>query len=120
MSKTDQVSDTGQIAQLRLARVLASSGKTDQALAILEQGGEGIYAASYAAARGDVLFGMGRESEAREAYNNARALSDAQGMAGGNMSLDQKLESLSPVPPREPAAPAKADDSPLQTEASGE
>ena len=120
LSKTDQVSDTGQIAQLRLARVLASSGKTDQALAILEQGGEGAYAASYAAARGDILFGMGRESEAREAYNNARALSDAQGMAGGNMSLDQKLESLSPVPPRELDAPAKADDSPLQTEASGE
>ena len=63
---------------------------------------------------------MGRENEAREAYNSARALAESQGMAGGNMSLDQKLESLSPVPPRELGAPAQVEQSPLQQEASGE
>lgn len=100
LAKTDAGSDTAQIAQLRLARVLASSGQPEQALTILEQG-EGAYQASYAAARGDVLLGLGREDEARAAYNVARALSSAGGMSGTDSTLDQKLQSLNPVPARE-------------------
>jgi predicted negative regulator of RcsB-dependent stress response len=100
LAKTDKSSDSAQIAQLRLARVLASSGNPEQALTILEQGAAGPYEASYAAARGDVLLGLGREDEARAAYNVAQALSGG-GMSGGNSTLQQKLQSLNPVPARE-------------------
>lgn len=125
LAKTDPSSDTAQIAQLRLARILASSGNPDQALAILEQGGEGSYQASYATAKGDVLLGLGREDEARSAYNVARALSAAGGMSGGDSTLEQKLQSLNPVPARQLDSVAElvsepaADDAPAP-EAAGE
>ena len=100
LGKADKGSDTAEVAQLRLARVLAAAGDADQALAILAQAGEGPYQASYAVARGDILLMQGRELEAREAYANARILAgDAQGQV--NLpSLEQKMQSLMPVPAR--------------------
>lgn len=100
LGKAAKGSDTAEVAQLRLARVLAAAGDADQALAILAQAGEGPYQASYAVARGDILLTQGREEEAREAYANARILAgDAQGQV--NLpSLEQKMQSLMPVPAR--------------------
>ena len=46
LGKADKGSDTEQLAQLRLARVLAAAGDTDQALAILESGAQRSYQAS--------------------------------------------------------------------------
>ncbi len=57
LGKASKGSDTAQVAQLRLARVLAAQGDTDQALAILAEGADGPYQASYALARGDILLG---------------------------------------------------------------
>jgi len=93
--------DIAQIAQLRLARVLASSGEVDQALAILNEGEAGTYGASYAVARGDVLFAEGRDDEARNAYRQALSLAGALG--GVNLpALQQKLQSLTPIPASNP------------------
>jgi predicted negative regulator of RcsB-dependent stress response len=99
LGKADKGSDTAQVAQLRLARVLASAGDAEQALAILGQGGVGTYRASYAVARGDILLALGREDEARMAYSAAQAAGD---LNRSNMAtLGQKLQSLNPVPARE-------------------
>jgi predicted negative regulator of RcsB-dependent stress response len=100
LGKADHGSDIALVAQMRLARVVASSGDNDQALAILEEVGEGPYQASYAVARGDILLGLERDDEARTAYNQARTL--AMGNQGQiNMpALEQKLQSLNPVPAR--------------------
>ena len=54
LSKAPAKSDVADIASLRLARVLASAGDTDQALEILESGRGGAYAASYEMVRGDI------------------------------------------------------------------
>jgi predicted negative regulator of RcsB-dependent stress response len=114
LGKAAKGSDTAEVAQLRLARVLAAAGDADQALAILAQAGEGPYQASYAVARGDILLMQGRDDEAREAYANARILAgDAQGQV--NLpSLEHKMQSLMPVPARSidmagQAAPAVED-----------
>ena len=98
LAKADSGSDIADITQLRLARVLAAQGNTDQALSILAQGEGGTYAASYAMARGDVLLGLDRRDEARAAYTEARALAGAEGGAPPLSTLEQKLQSLSPMP----------------------
>lgn len=98
LGKADQGSDVARTAQLRLARVLAAAGEAGQALAILEQGDEGPYSASYAIARGDVLLSQGREDEAREAYTQARLLAGAEGVKVDLALLEQKLQALNPLP----------------------
>ena len=109
LGKADKGSDTAQVAQLRLARVLAASGDTDQALAIIAGSGDGPYQASYDVARGDILMTLGRDDEAREAYAQARMLA-LGGQGQVNMpALEQKLQSLSPVPARGDAEVEAAD-----------
>jgi predicted negative regulator of RcsB-dependent stress response len=107
LGKADRGSDVALVAQMRLARVMASSGDTDQALAILEEVGEGPYQASYAVARGDILLALGRDEGARAAYNQALMLAaSSQGQL--NMpALEQKLQSLNPVPARTIEAPVE-------------
>ena len=100
LGKASAGSDTAQVAQMRLARVLAAAGDTEQALAILEEDG-GSYQATYAAARGDILLAAGRNDAAREAYNQALALAVAGGPGINLPALQQKLQSLTPVPGRE-------------------
>lgn len=97
LGKASRGSDTALVAQLRLARVVAAKGETEQALSILAQD-SGSFHASYAAARGDILLAAGRDEEARDAYNQALS----QGGMGVNLpALQQKLQSLNPVPARE-------------------
>lgn len=129
LGKAARRSDVAQVAQLRLARVLAAQGDTEQALAILAEGGEEAYRAAYAVTTGDVLLAAGRADEARDAYISAQALLGG-GQLGVNLaSLQTKLQSLSPQPPREitggnntagarPAAAAQP--SPSDRAASGE
>ncbi|MDA8752744.1 tetratricopeptide repeat protein [Halieaceae bacterium] len=101
LTKADSGSDIAAVAGLRLARVLAASGDTEQALVILAGGEGGTYAASYALARGDVLLGLGQNDQARAAYSEARALAASKGTQAQLLTLEQKLESLSPIPPGE-------------------
>ena len=98
LGKADKGSDIERIAQLRLARVLGAGGEVDQALAILAQGKEGPYQASYAVARGDILLNAGRGDEARDAYTAALAAADSSGI--DLVSVRQKLQALSPRPAR--------------------
>lgn len=73
LSRADTGSDIHQVAQLRLARVLADRGQTDEALTLL-QAGAGYYRAATALARGDILLQAQREAEALAAYRQAQAL----------------------------------------------
>jgi predicted negative regulator of RcsB-dependent stress response len=100
LGKADKGSDAAWVAQLRLARVLAASGDADQSLAILAEGGDSPYQASYAVARGDVLLQLGRTDEARDAYTAARMAAASNPGRINLMTLDQKLQSLTPVPPQ--------------------
>ena len=101
LGRADQGSDSMQLAQLRLARVLASQGEAEQALAILDSADPGAYAAAYQVARGDILLLQERNEEAREAYSSALMLA-SRGQGQVNMSmLQQKLQSLSQAAPRE-------------------
>ena len=101
LGRSDKGSDTMQLAQLRLARVLASGGDTGQALTILDSADPGAYAAAYQVARGDILLLEGRDAEAREAYSSAMMLA-SRGQGQLNMAmLQQKLQSLSQQSPTE-------------------
>ena len=106
LGKADKGSDTEQLAQLRLARELAAAWDTDQALAILESGAQGSYQASYALARGDILLSQENTEGARLAYTQALALAASNPGQLNLAALQQKLQSLSPVPARELAQPA--------------
>jgi len=108
LGRADQGSDTMLLAQLRLARVLASSGDPEQALSILQSADPGTYAAAYQVALGDTLLLLERADEARQAYESALMLaSRGEGQVNLGM-LQQKLESLSQRAPRDFAVPASA------------
>ena len=85
-------SEIHQVAQLRLARVVAASGDSEAALAMLD-GATTDFVASYAMARGDILLNQGRESEALLAYESALAALDP--MAPAPPALEQKIQYLS-------------------------
>lgn len=118
LSKADKGSDNAEVAQLRLARVLAAGGDSEEALSILADGASGPYAASYAAARGDILMSEERSDEARSAYNEALILVAAGGAGVSLPALQQKLQSLSPVPGR--SLPSEVVQSPTATTPSEE
>jgi len=110
LGKADTKSDLGQVAQLRLARVLAASGDSEQALKILSAGSE-TYGASFSMARGDILLSEGRNDEAREAFLSTQlkmASNSNSNAAGMNLpSLQAKLQSLTPKVAAEPSPSAK-------------
>ncbi len=81
-----------------IPKVRASVHK-EQALKLLTEVPAGPYAASYAMAEGDVLLRAGRRDEARDAYSRALQAAATDGQGGVNLPvLQQKLQSLSPVP----------------------
>lgn len=67
----DTLPEIKAIARLRLARVLAAEGQQEHALGILDQGDPGTLRAGYEEARGDIYRGMGRNEDARVAYQKA-------------------------------------------------
>lgn len=100
LGKADKGSDMAQVAQLRLARVLAASGEMEQALAILDDGTEGPYKASYAVARGDILLSQGRREEASAAFSSALELAGQDEAGIDLVVVEQKLRALNPSPAR--------------------
>jgi predicted negative regulator of RcsB-dependent stress response len=115
LEKAGKGSDIARITELRLARVLASRGDAEQALAILGGDGDNPYAASYEAARGDILLAQGRDDDAREAYIRARNLATAGAIQPNINMLEQKLQSLNPVPERELTVPAETESAVLDS-----
>lgn len=82
----------GELSRQRLARVLASSGKVDEGLALLDGKALFAYQAERDELRGDLLVLQGRLDEARKAYQAARE-NLAEGSSAG--SLMMKLDDLS-------------------------
>lgn len=100
LSQAKAGSDVANVAQLRLARVMASSGQAEEALDILAEGKASSYAASYAIAEGDIYMQLGRLDEARAAYAAAK-LALAQGSVEGTIAtLENKIQSLNPTAAR--------------------
>lgn len=91
VAMADASDDIHQIAQLRLARVLAAQDKYDEALALL-QSASGDFVASFAIAEGDILLQQGFEAEALTAYQGAAAALDQD--APVPQTLQDKLEYL--------------------------
>jgi predicted negative regulator of RcsB-dependent stress response len=119
LGRADKGSDTYQLAQLRLARVLASAGDGDQALSILDGTDPGAYQAAYAVARGDALLMLDRRDEARQAYAQALNLAARGETAGIDLPMvQQKLQSLSATAQRASvvAAETEGDSMPAETE----
>lgn len=79
-------------ARLRLAGVYLDQQDFDRALKLLEAEPDAAFAALYADRRGDVLFGQGKTEEARAAYQQALAQSDAQ--SGYRSLIQLKLDAL--------------------------
>jgi len=61
-----------ELAQQRLARVLAAQDQAEQALKLLEGKGVAAYQSARDELRGDILLQLGREQEARAAYEQAK------------------------------------------------
>ncbi len=94
LGKAYSGSETALVAQLRLARVLAAQGNTEQALALLVPASAGKYQGAAAMARGDVLAGVGRNAEALDAYREAQALVQTYPAQLNLETLAAKLQSL--------------------------
>jgi predicted negative regulator of RcsB-dependent stress response len=77
LAMTSEGDDLQRIARLRLARVLAAAGDTEEALGLLESP-DPAYAASYAMARGDILLAEDRPAEALAAFERAAAALDTE------------------------------------------
>lgn len=81
----------GEVARQRLARVLAAQDKTEEALALLAGDADAAYVAGREELRGDLLAKLGRNGEARSAYEKARA---ALPQEAGLGTLQIKLDDL--------------------------
>lgn len=91
LAMADEGDDVHQVAQLRLARVLAAQEKEEEALTLLA-GANTDFIASYAIARGDILLAQGREADALAAYESAAAALEEG--APVPQTLQDKLEYL--------------------------
>lgn len=76
-------------ASLRLGRVILAKGEAERALALVNNLDPKTFEAGYSELRGDIYIAMGREVDARDAYNAAQ-------QAGSNSDgLRMKLDELS-------------------------
>ncbi|MDO8862126.1 tetratricopeptide repeat protein [Haliea sp. E1-2-M8] len=94
LGKAGSGSDTAMVAQLRLARVLAARGETEQALKLLAPASGDTFPAASALARGDVLAAAGRDAEALAAYRDAQALVQEYPGQLDLLTLEAKIQSL--------------------------
>ncbi|MDI5984737.1 tetratricopeptide repeat protein [Halomonas sp. M4R5S39] len=78
------------LARLRLARLQVADGDAEAALATLDAGVPEALAAQRADVRGDAYHALGREDEAREAWNEALGLAEErdQPLYGVQLKLD--------------------------------
>jgi predicted negative regulator of RcsB-dependent stress response len=93
-----------QIARLRLARVRLYQQQADKALEILGTENPGKFAPLYHEARGDILYALKRNDEARAEYEQALATLDP-GIADRTL-LEMKLNDVAAAPPPDAAADA--------------
>lgn len=80
------------LARLRLARLQLAEGDAEAALASLDAGVSDALGAQRADTRGDILIALGREDDAREAYQKALSLSRETGQPVYGVQL--KLDNL--------------------------
>lgn len=80
------------LARIRLARVLLSSGKPEDALKLIDTVDQGKFAASYEEVMGDIYIQLNKPEEARKAYQLALATSTNQGQ--NDSFLEMKLDNL--------------------------
>lgn len=81
-----------ELSRQRLARILAATGKTEEALALLNGKAPEAFQSSRDELRGDLLVQLGRTADARQAYEQARDNLADSSAAG---SLMMKLDDLS-------------------------
>jgi predicted negative regulator of RcsB-dependent stress response len=95
LEKVEKGSSLNKIVLLRLARVIAAKGGEDnliRALAVIENIDGGTHTASFEEVRGDLYWALGREDDARNAYQVA---SDAlKNNSESRLFLDMKLHDL--------------------------
>ncbi|WP_051234920.1 YfgM family protein [Marinimicrobium agarilyticum] len=97
--------ETRQLAQVRLARVIAAQGELDDALAALEAGNPSkAMQAEYAEVRGDILSQQGNTDGAIEAYQSALESLDMQ-QQNRQRLLQMKLDNLQPATANDSEAP---------------
>jgi predicted negative regulator of RcsB-dependent stress response len=79
----------GELARQRLARVLAAQNKAEEGLKLLDGDARKAFVASREELKGDLLVKVGRNDDARSAYEKAKAaLSDEAAVGGLQMKLD--------------------------------
>nr|VFJ47233.1 MAG: Putative negative regulator of RcsB-dependent stress response [Candidatus Kentron sp. FW] len=90
------------VARLRLARLLASEEKWQDATALLD-GDAGEFLGLYEEVRGDILFAQGKIAEARAAFR--RSLANSSHLADGRFRdrIKMKLDDLGSAPESEGA-----------------
>jgi predicted negative regulator of RcsB-dependent stress response len=92
------------LATINLAKVRLADGGADAALKIVDGLPKDAYPALVGELRGDILAQLGRDEDARAAYQTALSHLDAQ--APNRAFVQMKLDNLAPAPVAQ-AAPAK-------------
>jgi predicted negative regulator of RcsB-dependent stress response len=110
VADTSRDSELGQIARLRLARLLIQTGKHDEALQLLDVEKAGAFGAQAREIRGDALVAKGDAQGARAEYAAALA-PDSKGQVD-RATVELKLRDVGgevPAAPKPAAAAAQGD-----------
>jgi predicted negative regulator of RcsB-dependent stress response len=105
------------IARLRLARLLSSGDRHEEALKVLDVSGTGAFAPLFHDVRGDVYYAMGRQPEARSEYQqalNGEAAAAVLDLNYVSAKLDELGGTAADLPAATAAPGAGADGAPAQ------
>ena len=80
------------IARTRLARLMVSAGRHDEAMEVLDGAEAGSFAARFSEIRGDIYYARGDSASARTAYN--QALNSEQSDLVDRSLIQMKLDDL--------------------------
>lgn len=83
------------VVRLRLARLLLTEGKHDEAIQLLNSVEPGVFKSSYEELKGDVYLALGKVNEARNAYNIA--LATLEPTSRNRTFLQMKIDDLGEV-----------------------
>lgn len=104
----DSADALAQLARLRLARVHYAQGDAEAALAALDSGDPGSYAAAYSALRGDVLHAGGDIDGATAAWRQSATLAGELAEPVRDPVLQLKLDNVAAADGAVPAAAAES------------